>query len=187
MKPKALITFVTALILIVLSGRAFAQRGCYSRDIAYVKWFTIIRKQPVLWGNALALAAARDRYHVLDSKRVMGNCWVQTTFGKTGDNVGWLLLAENLIGEPLATPMDGMQSNMPSVRHPLIRGDTDFIGAIARALAFLRVEAPRWYLYVTKPDYSVEPCGPCPAGKSWAQWLDGPVYIHKNDYNGEEF
>ena len=48
-------------------------------------------------------------------------------------------------------------------------------------MAYLREEAPRWYLYVTRPDYSIEPSEPGDE-RSRARGSESRVFIHEDTF-----
>ena len=121
MKSKALIAFVIALIPIALESHTSAQQSCNLHDVAYLRWLTVIREKPALYGRAIRATWSKDGFPVTNSVPVRGDCWA-----KAPD--GWLL-AENLTEEPVPTPGPPKQT---SVRLPRIEGDAEFVAQIAR-------------------------------------------------------
>ncbi len=171
MKSTALISFVFAVILIILSSRASAYDGCFPHGYAYLKRLTVIREKPGLYGRAISASWSQDGFPVTNSLPVRGDCWA-----KTQD--GWML-ADNLTAEPIPVPDP---SSLTPVRPLIIEGDTDFVAQILMGRSYLREEAPHWYRYVKRYRYTVEPCGPCEPGRSKARWPDKRVFIHEDTF-----
>ena len=170
MISKALIVCVIAVILIVSASRALAQQSCYRHDVAYLQWLTVVRKKPGLYGRAISASWSQDGFPVTNSLPVRGDCWAKTY-------EGWLPAA-NLAAEPFPTPSP---RTLTHVRLPLIKGDAEFVKQITIGLAFLRDKAPRWYQYVTQPEYSIEPTRSRDE-KSRAQWPERRVNIHADTF-----
>lgn len=164
MKSKALIEFVIALMLIVLNGRSFAQNSCFPLGYAYMNWHTLIREQPVLWSRAISLDKAGFLIRVQDTKRVYGNCWVQAPLNTGQARVGWLLA-----------------ENVTALRIPTINGDERFNGQIIMGFNYLLEKAPRWFQYVTQPDYIIEPAKPRDT-KSHMDWPARIVRVHEEAF-----
>ena len=122
----------------------FIATGCYDARSAYVSGTMNIRASHGTGSEVVGQAVAGDAYQILQSVQGDNYCWLKIP-------AGWMALTGRV------------STTIPAAGLPRIQGDATFVDKISAGFEYLKDHAPNWFLYVTKPSYTI---APAPLGES---------------------